>query len=165
MTKNIFLKTKKWKNRMYGYHKHIFSTFSEGFKSIQLTTIPENCAHFRQNMFWNLYLGGHDLRRQGGGQGGNTVITGTHLATFFSAKSTMATDPDAPAGTSGCPHHQRALSHAGFHGVTRQTGWLNPPDGLIISKSWHNVVRAPNRAVTMPKRTSACQRTGSNRMS
>ena len=41
---------------MYGYHKHFSSTCSEGFKSIQFTAIPENCAQFVQNIIWKLLL-------------------------------------------------------------------------------------------------------------
>ena len=50
----------KMKNRMYGYHKLIFSTCSEGFKSIQPTSTSENCEQLYQNMilifyWWTLY--------------------------------------------------------------------------------------------------------------
>ena len=40
---------------MYGHQKHISSARDEGFKSIQFTTSPENCAQFEQNMFWIFY--------------------------------------------------------------------------------------------------------------
>ena len=63
ITKNIILETKKWKNRMYGYQKHISSACSEGFKSIQFTTSPENCAQFVQNMFWFFFIGGQGMDR------------------------------------------------------------------------------------------------------
>ena len=54
-TENMILETKKWKNRMYGYQKHFSSTCSEGFKSIQFMTSPENCAQMTQNIIWKHY--------------------------------------------------------------------------------------------------------------
>ena len=54
--KKYFLKTKKRKNRMYAYHKHNFSTCSDGFKSIQPTATSETGAQFVQKyiclLFW-----------------------------------------------------------------------------------------------------------------
>ena len=48
---------------MYGHQKHISSACSEGFKSIQFTASPENCAQFEQNMFWFFLLADNVLRR------------------------------------------------------------------------------------------------------
>ena len=58
----IFLKTRKWKNRMYGQHKHIFSTCSEGFRPIHSTASSATGTQTYQNNNISLLLG-HDNPR------------------------------------------------------------------------------------------------------
>ena len=46
---------KNRKNRMYGYHKYLSSTGSEGFKQIRSTTSSTTVAHQSQKYFCHLF--------------------------------------------------------------------------------------------------------------